>query len=161
MVGTGKGAEHGILIRNGEALERAHRIRTVLLDKTGTLTRGEPVVTDVVAAPFSSPEEVLRLAASAEHSSEHPLGEAVVKAALEKKLALSPSSDFNAIPGQGVEALVDGKKLLLGNLRFMEERGVSLNGLESKSTEFLAEGKTAMFLGLDAGWQESLLSLTP
>jgi Cu+-exporting ATPase len=150
MVGTGKGAEHGILIRNGEALERAHRIRTVLLDKTGTLTRGEPVVTDVVAAPFSSPEEVLRLAASAEHSSEHPLGEAVVKAALEKKLALSPSSDFNAIPGQGVEALVDGKKLLLGNLRFMEERGVSLNGLESKSTEFLAEGKTAMFLGFDA-----------
>jgi P-type Cu+ transporter len=150
MVGTGKGAEHGILIRNGEALERAHRIRTVLLDKTGTLTRGEPVVTDVVAAPFSSPEEVLRLAASAEHSSEHPLGEAVVKAAIEKKLALSPSSDFNAIPGQGVEALVDGKKLLLGNLRFMEERGVSLNGLESKSTQFLEEGKTAMFLGLDA-----------
>ena len=148
-VGTGKGAEHGILIRNGEALERAHQINTVLLDKTGTLTRGEPVVTDVVAAPFSSAEEVLRLAASAEHSSEHPLGAAVVKAALEKKLELSPSSDFNAIPGQGVEALVDGKKLFLGNLKLMEERGLSLNGLESKSTELLEEGKTAMFLGLD------------
>jgi Cu+-exporting ATPase len=150
MVGTGKGAEHGILIRNGEALERAHRINTVLLDKTGTLTRGEPVVTDVVAAPVSSPEEILRLAASAEHSSEHPLGEAVVKAALEKKLELSPSSDFNAIPGQGVEALVEGKKLFLGNLRLMEERGFSLNGLEKKAAELLQEGKTVMFLGQDS-----------
>jgi Cu+-exporting ATPase len=146
-VGTGKGAEHGILIRNGEALERAHRINIVLLDKTGTLTRGEPVVTDVVAATFSSTEEVLRLAASAESTSEHPLGEAVVKAALEKKLELSPSSDFSAIPGQGVEAQVEGKKLCLGNLRFMKERGLSLNGLESRGADFLKEGKTAMFLG--------------
>jgi Cu+-exporting ATPase len=128
MVGTGKGAEHGVLIRNGEALERAHRINSVLLDKTGTLTRGEPVVTDVVAASVSSPEEILRLAASAEHTSEHPLGEAVVKAALDKKLELSPSSDFSAIPGQGIEALVQGKKLLLGNLKMMEERGFSLKG---------------------------------
>jgi Cu+-exporting ATPase len=150
MVGTGKGAEHGILIRNGEALERAHKINTVLLDKTGTLTRGEPVVTDVVAAHFSSQEEVLRLAASAEHSSEHPLGEAVVKAALEKKLELSPSSDFNAIPGQGVEASVEGKKLFLGNLKLMEERGLSLNGLETKAAELLEQGKTIMFLGLDS-----------
>ncbi len=149
IVGTGKGAEHGILIRNGEALERAHQINTVLLDKTGTLTRGEPVVTDVVAAPFSYSEEVLRLAASAEHSSEHPLGEAVVKAALEKKLALSPSSDFNAIPGQGVEASVEGKKLFLGNLRLMKERGFSLNGLEKKATALLEGGKTVMFLGWD------------
>jgi Cu+-exporting ATPase len=150
MVGTGKGAEHGILIRNGEALERAHQINTVLLDKTGTLTRGEPVVTDVVAAQFSSPEEVLRLAASAEHSSEHPLGEAVVKAALEKKLELSPSSDFNAIPGQGVEALVEGKKLFLGNLKLMEEQSLSLNGLEPKAAELLEQGKMVMFLGLNS-----------
>jgi Cu+-exporting ATPase len=150
MVGTGKGAEHGILIRNGEALERAHQINTVLLDKTGTLTRGEPVVTDVVAAPFSSTEEVLRLAASAEYSSEHLLGGAVVKAALEKKLELSPSSDFNAIPGQGVEALVEGKKLFLGNLKLMEERGLSLNGVEKKAAELLEGGKTAMFLGWDS-----------
>jgi Cu+-exporting ATPase len=150
MVGTGKGAEHGILIRNGEALERVHQITTVLLDKTGTLTRGEPVVTDVVAAPFSSQEEVLRLAASAEHNSEHPLGEAVVKAALEKKLELSPSSDFNAVPGQGVEALVKGKKLLLGSLRLMKERGFSLNELEPKAAKLLEEGKTVMFLGLDS-----------
>jgi len=150
MVGTGKGAEHGILIRNGEALERVHQIKTVLLDKTGTLTRGEPVVTDVVAAPSSSQEEVLRLAASAEHNSEHPLGEAVVKAALEKKLELSPSSDFNAIPGQGVEASVEGKKLFLGNLRLMKERGFSLNELEPKAAKLLEEGKTVMFLGLDS-----------
>jgi Cu+-exporting ATPase len=150
MVGTGKGAEHGVLIRNGEALERAHQLNTVLLDKTGTLTRGEPVVTDVVAAAFSSQQEVLRLAASAEHSSEHPLGEAVVKAAVERKLELSPASDFNAIPGQGVEAVVEGKKLFLGNLKLMEERGFSLNGLKSKAAELLEEGKTVMFLGQDS-----------
>jgi Cu+-exporting ATPase len=150
MVGTGKGAEHGVLIRNAEALERAHKINTVLLDKTGTLTRGEPVVTDIIAAPSSSQEEVLRLAASAEHSSEHPLAEAVVKAALEKKLELSPPSNFNAIPGLGVEALVEGKKLLLGNLRLIKERAFSLNGLEEKAEKLLEEGKTAMFLGLDS-----------
>jgi Cu+-exporting ATPase len=149
MVGTGKGAEHGILIRNGEALERAHQINTVLLDKTGTLTRGEPVVTDIISAHSFSQEEVLRLAASAEHTSEHPLGEAVVKAALEKKLELSPSSDFNAVPGQGVEASVEGKKLSLGNLKLMEERGLSLNGLEKKAAELLEGGKTVMFLGKD------------
>ena len=150
MVGTGKGAEHGILIRNGEALERAHQIKTVLLDKTGTLTRGEPVVTDIITAHSFSQEEVLQLAASAEHNSEHPLGEAVVKASLEKKLELSPSSDMNAIPGRGVEALVEGKKLLLGNLRLMKERGFSLDGLEEKAAQLLEEGKTVMFLGLDS-----------
>jgi Cu+-exporting ATPase len=150
IVGTGKGAEHGILIRNSEALERAHQINTILLDKTGTLTRGEPAVTDVIAAPFSSSEEVLRLAASAEHSSEHPLGEAVVKAALDRKLELSLSSDFNAIPGQGVEALVEGKRLSLGNLRLMEERGYSLDALGQKATDLLEQGKTVMFLGWDS-----------
>ena len=150
MVGTGKGAEHGVLIRNGEALERAHQINTVLLDKTGTLTRGEPVVTDIISAHSFSQEDVLKLAASAEHTSEHPLGEAVVKAALEKKLDLSPSSDFIAIPGQGIEAIVEGKKLCLGNLMLMKERGFSLNGLEKKAAEFLEGGKTVMFLGRDS-----------
>ena len=149
IVGTGKGAERGILIRNGEALERAHQIDTVLLDKTGTLTRGEPAVTDVVAALSSSPDEVLRLAASVERNSEHPLAEAVVKAALEKNLQLSPSSDFNAIPGQGVEASVEHKRLVLGNLRFMEERGFALDGLQAKAAELLEKGKTVMFLGLN------------
>jgi Cu+-exporting ATPase len=149
IVGTGKGAERGILIRNGEALERAHQIDTVLLDKTGTLTRGEPAVTDVVAALSSSPDEVLRLAASVERDSEHPLGEAVVKAALEKNLQLSPSSGFDAIPGQGVEASVEHKRLVLGNLRFMEERGFALDGLQAKAAELLEKGKTVMFLGLN------------
>jgi Cu+-exporting ATPase len=149
MVGTGKGAEQGILIRNGEALERAHQINTALLDKTGTLTRGEPVVTDIISAHSFSREEVLQLAASAEHNSEHPLGEAVVKAALGKKLELSPSSDFNAIPGQGIQASVEGKKLFLGNFKLMEEQGLALNGLETKAAELLEEGKTVMFLGLD------------
>jgi len=150
MVGTGKGAEHGILIRNGEALERAHQINTVLLDKTGTLTRGKPVVTDIISTHSFSQEEVLQLAASAEHNSEHPLGEAVVKAALEKKLGLSPSSDFNAIPGQGIEAVVEGKKLSLGNLKLMKEQGFSLNGLEKEAAELLEGGKTVMFLGRDS-----------
>jgi Cu+-exporting ATPase len=150
MVGTGKGAEHGILLRNGEALEKAHQINTVLLDKTGTLTRGEPVVTDIISAHSFSQEEVLQLAASAEHNSEHPLGEAVVKAALDKKLELSPSSDFNAIPGQGIEVIVEGKKLSLGNLKLMKEHSLSLNGLEKKAAELLEQGKTLMFLGRDS-----------
>jgi len=150
IVGTGKGAEHGVLIRSAETLERSHQIRVVLLDKTGTLTRGEPKVTDIIALPFSSQDEILHLAASAEHGSEHPLGEAIVKAALEKKLKISPASDFNAIPGHGIEALVEKKKLLLGNLRLMSERNLSLNGLGKEADQLLAAGKTVMFLGIDS-----------
>jgi len=150
MVGTGKGAEYGVLIRNGEALERSHQISAVLLDKTGTLTRGEPAVTDIVAVPSSSEEEVLRLAASAEHNSEHPLGEAVVKAALDKELQLSPPSEFNAIPGRGVEALVEGERLFLGNIRLMKEKGFPLDGMEEEANRLFGEGKTIMFLALDS-----------
>ena len=150
MVGTGKGAEQGILIRSAEALERSHQINTVLLDKTGTLTQGEPEVTDIIAIPSSSQEEVLRLAASAERGSEHPLGEAIVRAALRKKLELAPASDFSAIPGHGVEALVEGKKLLLGNLKLMREKELSLNGLEREAERLWEKGKTVMFLGLDS-----------
>jgi len=150
IVGTGKGAEHGILIRSAETLERSHQIGAVLLDKTGTLTRGEPRVTDIIAVPSSSQEEVLLMAASAEHGSEHPLGEAIVRAASEKKLKVSPASGFNAIPGHGVEASVAGKKLLLGNLRLMKDRGLSLNGLGEEAERLWAEGKTVMFLGIDS-----------
>ena len=150
MVGTGKGAEHGVLIRNGEALERSNQIGTVLLDKTGTLTRGEPVVTNVIATPPSSEEDVLRLAASAEHGSEHPLGQAVLEAALAKKLEIRPASDFNALPGQGVEAWVEGSKLLLGNIGLMRERGFPLNGMEGEASKLFAEGKTIMFLSVDS-----------
>jgi Cu+-exporting ATPase len=149
MVGTGRGAENGVLIRSAGALERSHQLTTVLLDKTGTLTRGQPRVTDIVASPKWSKEEVLRLAAAAEHGSEHPLGEAMVKAALEKKLKLPPASGFMAIPGQGVEASVGKKRLLLGNLRLMGKRGLSLNGLEKEAERLRAKGKTVMFLGVD------------
>ena len=149
MVGTGKGAEHGVLIRSAETLERSHQIRAVLLDKTGTLTQGEPKVTDIIALPSSSQDEILRLAASAERGSEHPLGEAIVKAALEKRLEVSQASDFNAIPGQGIEASVAGKKLLLGNLRLMSEKSLSLGGLEEEAEQLRAKGKTVMFLGID------------
>jgi len=149
IVGTGKGAEHGVLIRSAETLERSHKIRAVLLDKTGTLTQGEPRVTDIITLPSSSQDEILRLAASAERGSEHPLGEAIVKAALEKKLEVSPASDFNAIPGHGVEASVEGKKLLLGNLRLMSEKSLSLNGLGKEAEQLRAKGKTVMFLGID------------
>ena len=148
MVGTGKGAENGILFRSGESLERAHQINTVLLDKTGTLTRGEPAVTDVLAVASSSEEEVLRLAASAERVSEHPLAQAIVKAASEKKLKTSRASEFVALPGLGIEASVGGKKIMLGNLRLMKERGISLNDLGKKADKLFSEGKTVMFLNL-------------
>ncbi len=145
MVGTGKGAENGVLIRSAETLERSHQIKAVLLDKTGTLTQGEPKVTDIIALPSSSQEEILRLAASAEHGSEHPLGEAIVKAASEKKLKIASAKDFNAIPGQGIEASVEGKKLLLGNLRLMSEKSLSLNGLGKEAEQLRAKGKTVIF----------------
>ncbi len=149
MVGTGKGAENGILIRSGEALERSHKIKAVLLDKTGTLTKGEPRVTDIIVAS-SSREELLRLAASAEHGSEHPLGEAIVRAASEEKLKLPPASDFKAVPGHGVEASVEGKKLILGNLKLIKDRGLALNGLGKEADRLWGEGKTVMFLGVDS-----------
>jgi len=149
IVGTGKGAEHGVLIRNAETLERSHQIKTVLLDKTGTLTQGEPRVTDIITLS-SSEDEVLRLAASAEHNSEHPLGEAIVRSALERKLELSPVSNFNAVPGRGVEALVEGKELVLGNLKLIKERGFPLNGLEKEAEQLWEKGKTVMFLSLDS-----------
>lgn len=148
MVGTGKGAENGVLFRSGEALERAHRINTVLLDKTGTLTRGEPTVTDVLAAASISEDEVLRLAASAERVSEHPLAQAIIKAAAERKLKTSRASDFAALPGLGIEASVGGKKVMLGNLRLMKERGISLNSLGKKADELFEAGKTVMFVSV-------------
>ncbi len=146
IVGTGKGAEHGILVRSAETLERSHKINTVLIDKTGTLTRGEPMVTDIITANLSE-DEVLRLAASAEHGSEHPLGEAIVRAAMEKGLVIPPSSDFEAIPGRGIQASVDGRVLFLGNQRLMTERKLSPGKLAKDAERLWEEGKTVMFLG--------------
>jgi Cu+-exporting ATPase len=150
MVGTGKGAEFGVLIRSAEALERAHKVETVLLDKTGTMTKGEPEVTEVIAVPSFSEEKVLKLAASAERSSEHPVGEAIVKAASQKNLKLLSTTDFRAVPGHGVEAVVAGTKLVLGNLKMVQDRGLSLNGLEQEADRLWEEGKTVMFLGMDS-----------
>jgi Cu+-exporting ATPase len=149
IVGTGKGAEYGILIRSADTLERAHKINAVLLDKTGTLTMGKPAVTDIINAGSYSKDDVLRLAASAEKNSEHSLAEAIVKQASEKNLALSPATDFNAMPGFGIEAVVDGKKLLLGNLKLMQERKIALDGQEVRANELWFEGKTVMFAAID------------
>jgi Cu+-exporting ATPase len=151
MVGTGKGAEHGVLIRSAATLERLHKVDTVLLDKTGTLTRGEPQVTDIIAVPPSSEEEVLRLAASAEHDSEHPLGQAVVRAAAGRKLALLSSADFKAIPGHGAEAVIDGKRVILGNLKLIKDNGLSPGELETKADGLWSQGRTVMFLGVGGG----------
>ncbi|MCZ6789922.1 MAG: copper-translocating P-type ATPase [Chloroflexi bacterium] len=147
MVGMGKGAEHGILIRNAEALERAYKLDVVVLDKTGTLTQGKPVVTDVITSNGLTEDELLRLAASAERDSEHPLGEALVVSAKEKGLALEKISDFRALPGHGVEAQINGSTVVLGNLALMQERGLSLNGLEARAQELSMQGKTPMFVG--------------
>jgi P-type Cu+ transporter len=149
MVGTGKGAENGVLIRSGEALETAHRISAIVLDKTGTLTAGQPRVTDIYVDHGRHEDEVLSLAAAAERGSEHPLGQAIVTRAKEEGLALLNPADFKALPGHGIEARVDGEKVTLGNLALMEERAFALNGLEGRAAELAGEGKTAMFVAVD------------
>ncbi|MBI4319974.1 MAG: copper-translocating P-type ATPase [Chloroflexi bacterium] len=150
MVGTGKGAENGVLIRSGEALETAHKIRAIILDKTGTLTIGQPKVTDVVAAPGATEEEILRLAASAERGSEHPLGQAIVDHAKEEGITLQESLEFNAIPGHGIEARVDGRQILLGNLKLMRERSIDLGELDRAAQDLSGQGKTPMFVATDS-----------
>jgi len=151
MVGVGKGAEYGILFKNSAALEQAHKITTVVLDKTGTITKGELAVTDVIASGSSSitEDEILRLAASAERGSEHALGEAIVKQAEKQGLALSMPANFQAVVGHGVAAMVDDRQILLGNLRFMRQENVALNGLEAGAQRLQNEAKTAMWLSVD------------
>jgi len=147
MVGTGKGAEWGILIRSAEALETAHKIDTIVLDKTGTLTVGKPQVTDVIVKGMSE-EDLLMLAASAEKGSEHPLGEAIVTSAEKRGLALKDVREFNAIPGLGIEARVNGTQITLGNLALMQERNYALNGLDARAAELSSQGKTPMYIAL-------------
>ncbi|MGQ9509915.1 MAG: heavy metal translocating P-type ATPase [Thermodesulfobacteriota bacterium] len=149
IVGIGKGAENGVLIRGAEALEVAHQVQTIVLDKTGTLTQGKPVVTDVIESEGYTKEEILRLAASAEKGSEHPLGEAIITKAEEDGLTPLDPKDFLAIPGHGIEATVNSKKLLFGNLKLMEERKVPLNGLIEEAERLSSQGKTTMFLAID------------
>ena len=154
MVGTGRGAEMGILFKNSAALEKAHRLTAIVLDKTGTITKGEPAVTDVIALAageggYDGRAEALRLAASAERGSEHPLGVAIVRAAQDENLALAEPEGFAAIAGQGVQAVVEGRNVLVGNLRLMQAHGVHLNGLEDAAQRLQGEAKTAMWLAVD------------
>ncbi|MCQ1536725.1 heavy metal translocating P-type ATPase [Methanosarcina sp. KYL-1] len=150
MVGTGKGAENGILIKGGEALERAHKLNTIVFDKTGTLTEGTPKLTDVLAAPGREEMEVLFVAATAEKGSEHPLGEAVVKGAETRGISLGEARNFRSIPGKGVEAYLGGKRVLLGTRKLMEENGIPFEGLEAEMREFEEKGKTAMLVARES-----------
>jgi Cu+-exporting ATPase len=149
MVGTGKGAEHGVLIKSAEALERLHKARTVVLDKTGTLTIGKPVVTDLVSVNGADADGLLTLAAAAEQGSEHPLGEAIVARAKELGLALPPVTNFRAVPGHGIETMAEARPLLLGNARFLTERGVALDALAPEAQRMARDGKTSIFVALD------------
>lgn len=148
MVGTGKGAEHGVLIKSGEALETAHKIDTVVFDKTGTVTEGKPVVTDIITTGTVGETELLQLAASAEKGSEHPLGEAIVNSAAERKLEPETVESFEAIPGQGIEAVIKGRSMLLGNKKLMDNRGIEIT-LQEESDSLAEEGKTPMFIAID------------
>jgi len=148
MVGTGKGAEHGVLIKSGEALETAHKIDTVVFDKTGTVTEGKPVVTDIITTGTVGETELLQLAASAEKGSEHPLGEAIVNSAAERKLEPEAVESFEAIPGQGIEAVIKGRSMLLGNKKLMDNRGIEIT-LQEESDSLAEEGKTPMFIAID------------
>ncbi len=144
LVGTWKGAEHGILFKTGEALERAGKVNVVVLDKTGTLTRGMPEVTDIVPAAGEDPDDLLRLAAGAERGSEHPLGRAVVRAATDRGLDPAQPEDFLAVAGQGVRAVVDGRTVLVGSPRMMPREGIDLEELAGEVTRLESAGKTVM-----------------
>ncbi|HLR35227.1 MAG TPA: heavy metal translocating P-type ATPase [Tissierellales bacterium] len=148
MVGTGKGAENGVLIKSGEHLERAHEMDTIVLDKTGTITKGEPEVTDIIAFEEKE-EEVLRLAASGEQTSEHPLGQAIVEKAKEEGIELVEGEMFTAIPGRGIKTIIEEKEIYIGNRRLMYEVGVSIEEIEEELLGLEEEGKTAMILSID------------
>jgi len=149
MVGTGKGAEYGILIKGGEALETTHKINTIVFDKTGTITEGKPEVTDILTVSDVDRNQLLQLAASAEKGSEHPLGEAIVNEAEKEKLEFSKVDHFNAIPGYGIEVEINGIPILLGNKKLMDERKISLSELEQESDRLAEEGKTPMYIAMN------------
>jgi P-type Cu+ transporter len=151
MVGIGKGAENGILIRSGEALQTARALDTVVLDKTGTITKGKPELTDVVLneQPVAGTDQLLILAASVEKVSEHPLAQAIVEGAQARQLKLAEVQDFEAVPGYGVSAVVAGKHVLIGNLKLMNRENIVLGSLEEKSKILADDGKTPMFIALD------------
>jgi Cu+-exporting ATPase len=147
--GVGLGALNGILIRGGEALQTARELQTVILDKTGTITHGKPVLTDVVVANESDERTILRLAGGVEKSSEHPLAAAIVEGAMNRGITLPGAGNFNAIPGHGIEADIERHSLLLGNIKLMRDRKISLGDLETKATQLADNGKTPMYVAVD------------
>ncbi|WP_374042946.1 heavy metal translocating P-type ATPase [uncultured Clostridium sp.] len=148
MVGTGKGAEYGVLIKGGEALEITHQIDTIVFDKTGTITEGKPVVTDIITSTISE-DELLAIAASSEKGSEHPLGEAIVKGAEERNIKFKEISNFKAIPGHGIQVEIEGKTILLGNKKLMDENSIEVGDLGVKSDKLANEGKTPMYIAVN------------
>jgi Cu+-exporting ATPase len=149
MVGTGKGAQNGILIRSAEALEIAHKLDTLILDKTGTITKGRPSLTDVVPVGDVDADELLRLVASAERSSEHPLGESIVRGAEEKGLELAEPGEFESVTGMGIRVSVEGKRLLVGSRRLLDDAGLDTAILEKEAERLAVEGKTSIFVAID------------
>ncbi|MDF2951481.1 MAG: copper-translocating P-type ATPase [Anaerocolumna sp.] len=149
MVGTGKGAEYGVLIKSGTALEVSHKIQTIVFDKTGTITEGKPKVTDIIVTEGMKENDLLQLAASAEKGSEHPLGEAIVKGAEEKGLEFKKVDSFKAIPGHGIEVQIEGKNIQAGNKKLMVENQISFGSLEETSDRLASEGKTPMYIAID------------
>ena len=149
MVGTGKGAENGILIKSGEALETAYKIKTVVFDKTGTITKGKPVLTDLIAYGKYNENELLKIAASVENDSEHPLAEAIVNKAKEKNIEIKPYEKFRAMPGYGIRAIFEGKEVQIGNRKLMENRKINVE-ISQKDYDILSnEGKTPMYISID------------
>ena len=147
MVGTGKGAEHGILIKDAESLEIAHKINTIIFDKTGTLTKGTPEVTDIIPIDSTNKDELLKLAGSIEKGSEHSLAEAIVKAAEEKQFVLSRVEKFKAIPGHGVEGVIGDKRIVFGNKKLMDKENIDIGNASNIISEMENNGKTVMMIG--------------
>ena len=149
MVGTGRGAENGVLIKSGAALETAHKVNTIVFDKTGTLTKGRPETTDIVSANGFEKDELLSLTASAEKASEHPLGEAIVRAAEERKLPILPVEDFEALPGFGIKANIEGKSVLAGNAKLLSANQVDFDIALGAADALAGEGKTPMYIAVN------------
>ncbi|HKA17321.1 MAG TPA: heavy metal translocating P-type ATPase [Blastocatellia bacterium] len=149
MVGTGRGAENGVLIKGGETLERAHKLQTIVLDKTGTVTKGEPEILDIIPRAGMNDNELLELIASAERASEHPLAESIMREANRRQISLKEVISFKALPGRGIEAEIDGHEVLLGNQRLMTEREISLIDVEGRASELAQEGKTLIFAAVE------------
>src|SRR5262249_40623387 len=151
-VGTGRGAEQGVLVRDAEALELLQQADTLVVDKTGTLTEGKPRVVNVEAANGFSEEEVLRLAASLERGSEHPLAGAVVAAAMGRGIHLTPATDFQSVTGKGVTGTIEGRSVLLGSPSFLAERGVEAAAGKERAEQFRLQGQTVVLVAVDGRW---------